>query len=58
MFTETTSLGLDVHARSVAAVAIDGTTGEMVHRKLPNDPVEICVFADELARTHGPLQIT
>lgn len=58
MFTETTSLGLDVHARSVAAAAIDGTTGEVVYRKLPNDPVEICVFADELARTHGPLRIT
>lgn len=58
MFTETTSLGLDVHARSVAAAAINGMTGEVVHRKLPNDPVEICAFADELARTHGTLRIT
>ena len=58
MFTETTSLGLDVHARSVAAAAIDGTTGEVIHRKLSNDPVEICSFADELARGHGPLRIT
>ena len=27
MFTERTSVGLDVHARSVAAAAIDGVTG-------------------------------
>jgi transposase len=58
VFTETTSLGLDVHARSVAAAAIDGTTGEVIHRRLPNDPVEICAFADELARIHGALRIT
>lgn len=31
MFTERTSVGLDVHARSVVAAAIDGVTGE-VHR--------------------------
>lgn len=37
MFTERTSVGLDVHARSVAAAAIDGDTGE----PFPNttDPV-------------------
>ena len=34
MFTERTSIGLDVHARSVAAAAIDGVTGEVV-----SDPV-------------------
>ena len=31
MFTERTSVGLDVHARSVAAAAIDGVTGELFH---------------------------
>ena len=35
MFTERTSVGLDVHARSVAAVAIDGVTGELFQTKLP-----------------------
>lgn len=30
MFTERTSVGLDVHARSVAAAAIDGVTGELI----------------------------
>ena len=29
MFTERRSVGLDVHARSVAAAAIDGVTGEL-----------------------------
>ena len=34
MFTERTSVGLDVHARSVAAAAIDGVTGELLQTKL------------------------
>src|SRR3954454_23075801 len=34
LFTERTSVGLDVHARSVAAAAIDGVTGELVQAKL------------------------
>lgn len=34
MFTERTSVGLDVHARSVAAAAIDSVTGELVQAKL------------------------
>lgn len=34
LFTERTSVGLDVHARSVAAAAIDGVTGELVQDRL------------------------
>jgi transposase len=34
VFTERTSVGLDVHARSVAAAAIDGVTGELVQARL------------------------
>lgn len=34
MFTERTSIGLDVHARSVAAAAIDGVTGEVAQTRL------------------------
>ena len=34
MFTERTSVGLDVHARSVAAAAIDGVTGELFQARL------------------------
>ena len=34
MFTERTSIGLDVHARSVVAAAIDGVTGEVTRARL------------------------
>ena len=34
MFTERTSVGLDVHARSVAAAAIGGVTGELFQSRL------------------------
>jgi transposase len=34
VFTERTSVGLDVHARSVAAAAIDGVTGELLQTRL------------------------
>src|SRR6266540_1504530 len=34
VFVERTSVGLDVHARSVAAAAIDGVTGELVQARL------------------------
>ena len=41
MFTERTSVGLDVHARSVVAAAIDGDTGEVFRARLTpgNDDV-------------------
>jgi transposase len=38
VFTERTSVGLDVHARSVAAAAVDGVTGELFQTRLtPSD---------------------
>lgn len=43
MFTERTSTGLDVHARSVA-VALDTHTGERVERKLTPDIGDIADF--------------
>ena len=36
MFTERTSVGLDVHARSVAAAAVDGVTGKVQGRLTPS----------------------
>ncbi|GAB2765322.1 hypothetical protein GCM10027090_39450 [Sinomonas soli] len=37
VFIERTSVGLDVHARSVAAAAIEGMTGELVQaRRAPS----------------------
>jgi hypothetical protein len=35
--TERTSVGLDVHARSVVAAAIDAETGEVFGKRLPPD---------------------
>src|SRR3954452_13596997 len=35
---ERTSVGLDVHARSVSAAAIDGVTGELIRQRLVPDP--------------------
>jgi transposase len=37
MGLERTSVGLDVHARSVSAAAIDGTTGELIKQRLVPD---------------------
>ena len=41
MFTERTSVGLDVHARSVAAAAFDGVTGELVQARLTGSATRV-----------------
>lgn len=55
MFNERTSIGLDVHARSVHATAIDGVTGEVVTERLVPDPE---VVATWVARCPGPRAVT
>lgn len=40
-----TSIGLDVHARSVAAAAFNPFTGEVVHRNFGTDAAEIAEWA-------------
>ncbi|MGY4773450.1 IS110 family RNA-guided transposase [Kribbella sp. CWNU-51] len=55
MFTERTSVGLDVHARSVAAAAIDGVTGELVEARLSPSHVEIRSWLRHLP---GPVAVT
>lgn len=54
MFTERTSVGLDVHARSVAAAAIDGVTGELWQAKLPPGQDRILSWVSSLP---GPLAV-
>ena len=49
MFTERTSVGLDVHARSVVAAAIDGDTGELIQRRLGTSVEEIITWVVSLA---------
>ena len=55
MFTERTSVGLDVHARSVAAAAIDGVTGELFQSKLTPSHEHIRSWVQALP---GPVAVT
>lgn len=55
MFTERTSVGLDVHARSVVATAIDTMTGELLKERLvPSNEIVL----GWLARLPGPVAVT
>ena len=40
-----TSIGLDVHARSIAAAAFIPETGEVVQRSFPHDPWAVAEWA-------------
>jgi len=55
LFTERTSVGLDVHARSVAAAAIDGVTGELFQSRLTPSFDHIGSWLSELP---GPVAVT
>ncbi len=55
MGSERTSVGLDVHARSVAAAAIDGVTGEVQQAKLTPSHDHIRSWIGEL---DGPVAVT
>jgi transposase len=52
---ERTSVGLDVHARSVAAAAIDGVTGELVSARLTPSHDQILAW---VAGLPGPVAVT
>ncbi|WP_404380474.1 IS110 family transposase [Knoellia locipacati] len=54
MFTERTSVGLDVHARSVAAAAIDGVTGQLFQSKLTPSYDQITSW---IASLPGPVAV-
>jgi transposase len=54
VFTERTSVGLDVHARTVAAAAIDGVTGELVQARLTPSHEHIRSWIGGLA---GPVAV-
>jgi len=51
---ERTSVGLDVHARSVVAAGLDGDTGEVFERRLSPDPGEILAWVSSLP---GPVRV-
>lgn len=48
-----TSVGLDVHARSIAAAALDHLTGEVSRRSFPYDPAAVAEWALSL---EGPVR--
>src|SRR4051794_17651103 len=50
-----TSVGLDVHARSVVGCGLDGRTGELFERRLPPDHSEIISWIRGLP---GPVGVT
>ena len=54
MFTERTSVGLDVHARSVVAAAIDGETGEVFRARLCPASSEVISW---IGRLPGPCAV-
>lgn len=43
-----TSVGLDVHARSIAAAALDHLTGEVTQRSFPYDPAAVSAWVGSL----------
>jgi len=53
--TERTSVGLDVHARSVVAAAIDGVTGELFQSKLAPSHDHVRSWVQDLP---GPVAVT
>ena len=55
MKLQRTSVGLDVHARSVLGCGLDGDTGEVFQRRLSPDHGEIVAWLGELP---GPVAVT
>lgn len=51
MVAQRTSIGLDVHARSIVACAIDERTGELTRQRFSNDPAAVLDWA---LRLPGP----
>lgn len=54
MFTERTSVGLDVHARSVVVAAVDGVTGEVFRARLTPGNADVVEWVRALP---GPLAV-
>jgi transposase len=55
VFNERTAIGLDVHARSVRAAAMDTSTGELIEARLPAATTEIVAWVAQIASRLGPV---
>src|SRR5271165_4106057 len=53
VLSQRTSVGLDVHARSVVGCGLDGVTGELFERRLTPDHREILEWIGQLPRPVG-----
>lgn len=49
-----TFIGLDVHAKTIVACALDTATGEVIRTKMNPDPVAILAWIQTLA---APVQV-
>lgn len=56
MFNERTAIGLDVHARSVRAAAIDTITGEVIEKRLPGGDAAVLEWVAGIRARYGPVQ--
>lgn len=54
---ERTAIGLDVHARSVRAAAIDVVSGEVVEARLPAVNAEVVAWVERVQGEHGPARV-
>jgi len=55
VFNERTTIGLDVHARSVRAAAIDTVTGEVVQARLPGGNPATLAWVEAVDERMGPV---
>ena len=58
MFIERTSVGLDVHARSVRAAVIDSFTGEVIEQAVPAQVEQVVEFVLRIRQEHGEVVVT
>lgn len=58
MFTERTSIGMDVHARSVRVAAIDTMTGEVIEATVGPAVEPTVDWVRQVAAAHGPVATT
>ncbi|QTX03765.1 IS110 family transposase [Agromyces archimandritae] len=57
MFNERTAIGLDVHARSIRAAALDTVTGELVQARLPGSTDAALAWVAGIADRLGPVGV-
>lgn len=57
VFDQRTAIGLDVHARSVRAAALDTSTGEVIEVKLPPGNDAVAGWVAGIAERHGPVAV-